>query len=165
MRRRAKSEGTFYLVECDVVILVDDGTGSVDDYESLARVAKGMCRDCPNGFGLLVVIPSHARPPTDQARNIISETMEQCGSRLRCVCWLVEGRGFQAAMVRAVLNGLRLLARRNFEASVETELLSALRQLYETLRGSELTAVRDAQVTARVVRRERLRRAELSESA
>lgn len=122
----------------DIVAIVDDGRQSATDYEPLARLATKLEEEYPRGYGLLIIIPKNARPPSDHARRAINDVLEAASRGLKCVCWLVEGRGFQAAMARAVLTGLQLFPRSGFATSVQSDLSQALAWILSCIRGSSL---------------------------
>src|SRR4051812_50012151 len=103
------SESLSPLLWRDIVAIVDDGRSSAPAYQGLADLAASLHAEHPHGYGVLIIIPKNARPPSDQARRAINEAIAAAAAGLKCVCWLGEGKGFQAAMARAVLTGLRLL--------------------------------------------------------
>lgn len=119
----------------DIVAIVDDGRQSAPAYEALARLAVALKTEHPRGYGVLIIIPKNARPPSDQARRAINAALEAAVGGLKCICWLVEGRGFQAAMARAVLTGLRFFPRGNFETSVKSDLPEAIEWILRCIRG------------------------------
>lgn len=131
----------------DLVIIVDDGRQSAPAYEAFIPLARALKLDYPDGYGLLIIIPRNARPPSDQTRKAINDTFAMSEDGLKAVCWLVEGKGFQAAMVRAVLTGLRLLPRVAFESAVKGEMDDALAWLLGCLRTGAV--VQDEVVAAR----------------
>lgn len=119
----------------DIVAIVDDGRNSAPVYEGLEHLASTLKAEHPRGYGVLIIIPKNARPPSDQARRAINGALEAAAGGLKCVCWLVEGKGFQAAMARAVLTGLRLLPRATFSTNVKSELEDAIRWILSYIRG------------------------------
>lgn len=118
----------------DIVVIIDDGHRSALAYDALTRLAAALKQEHPRGYGVLIVIPQNARPPSDQARRAINEALAAAAGGLKCVCWLVEGKGFQAAMARAVLTGLTLL-RPAFETHVTSHQHGALKWILSCLRG------------------------------
>src|SRR5450755_629768 len=87
----------------DIFVLVDYGRAQPVDYVSFGMVLVASAAKYPGGIGGLTIIPRDASPPADDARVAMNQLMRRVGSSLRCLCWLVEGHGFQGAMVRAVL--------------------------------------------------------------
>jgi hypothetical protein len=141
------SESLSPLLWRDIVAIVDDGRSSAPAYQGLADLAASLHAEHPQGYGVLIIIPKNARPPSDQARRAINEAIA-ASTGLKCVCWLVEGKGFQAAMARAVLTGLRLLPRNKFETAVKSELSEALAWILLCLRGPK-TNIEDEIAAAR----------------
>jgi hypothetical protein len=84
-------------------------------------------------MGCLVIIPVDAKPPSEPVREAMKAALAVL--RLRCLCWLVEGAGFQAAMVRGVLTGLRLVANRSYATHVSRDLEEALTWILPHLEG------------------------------
>lgn len=107
-------------------MLIDDGRGRASDYADLPSIARAVQAQYPNGFGVLIVIPPDAVPPSDEVRSTINHTLVEVEQSIRCVCWLIEGAGFQAAMVRAVLTGMRFLTRAAYTRHVSVDLQHAL---------------------------------------
>jgi hypothetical protein len=122
----------------DIVAIIDDGRQSGPAYQALTRLAAALKTEHPRGYGLLIIVPKNARPPSDQARRAINEALEAAVGGLKCVCWLVEGKGFQAAMVRAVLTGLRFFPRSAFESNVKSDLSDAVEWILRCIRGPSL---------------------------
>ncbi len=122
----------------DIVAIVDDGRQSATAYVPLGKLAAKLEAEYPRGYGLLIIIPGNARPPSDHARRAINDVLEAAAGGLKCVCWLVEGKGFQAAMARAVLTGLRLFPRTPFATSVQSDLNQALAWVLSYIRGPSL---------------------------
>jgi len=96
----------------DVFVVIDDGAGRVADYALAQRMLAERGSRYPTGIGCLVIIPVDAKPPSERVRDAMKAALAVL--RLRCLCWLVEGAGFQAAMARGVLTGLRLVANRSY---------------------------------------------------
>lgn len=122
----------------DIVTIIDDGRHSAPAYDALARLASSLKTEHPRGYGMLIIIPKNARPPSDHARRAINAALEAATGGLKCVCWLVEGKGFQAAMARAVLTGLQLLPRPRFETSVKSDMAEAVEWILRCIRGPSI---------------------------
>jgi hypothetical protein len=122
----------------DIVTIVDDGRHSAPAYKQLTQLTATLKVDLPRGYGLLIIIPRRARPPSDEARRAINEALAAAAGSLTCLCWLVEGKGFQAAMARAVLTGLRILPRTAYATSVQSDLDEALAWILSGLRGASV---------------------------
>jgi hypothetical protein len=104
----------------DIFVVIDDGGGKPSDYDVLRDMLAAQSAKHTHGLGCLTVIPPDAKPPSDEARKALNANLEI--ANLRCICWLVEGSGFQGAMVRAVLSGLRFFVRCSYPRSIVTGL-------------------------------------------
>ena len=122
----------------DIVAIIDDGRQSAPAYRELVVLAEALRNEHPRGYGVLIIIPKNARPPSDSTRRAINEALDAAAGGLKSVCWLVEGKGFQAAMARAVLTSLRLFPGIPFETSVKSDLNEALQWTLSCLRGSRV---------------------------
>jgi hypothetical protein len=121
------------LVWQDVVLLCDDGRGTDSDYAPLLELGRDVASRFPNGFGVLIVIPPNAVPPSDAARDVINQILLELQQNIRCICWLIEGSGFQAAMARAVLTGMRFVSRTPYTRHVSIELQHAMMWMLKQL--------------------------------
>jgi hypothetical protein len=110
----------------NVFVLVDYGQARASDYVTLGALVLGAAAEHPAGIGGIVIIPPSATPPSDTARAAMNDVMRKLGTSLRCFCWVVEGGGFQGAMVRAVLTGLRMIGRLPYETYVSSNIEEAL---------------------------------------
>lgn len=110
----------------NIVLLCDDGRTSAADYAGLLALGRSVESEFPAGFGVLIVIPPNAVPPSEDVRKAINHTLEELQGSIRCMCWMIEGSGFQAAMVRAVLTGMRLIGRTPYTRHVSVDLTHAL---------------------------------------
>lgn len=118
----------------DIFALVDRGRADVSDYPILERMVREQAEQHPRGLGCLVIIPASANPPPDDVRRAINDVLTNLAPLLRCLCWLVEGRGFRAAAVRAALAGLRIVHRPPYPTTVENDLSAALHWMFPYLR-------------------------------
>jgi hypothetical protein len=91
----------------NIFVLVDNGKVPASEYATLKQRIVAQASGFRNGIGGLVIIPRSATPPPEDVRNAINDALRGLADALRCFCWVVEGSGFQAAMVRGVLNGIR----------------------------------------------------------
>jgi hypothetical protein len=117
----------------DIFVVIDDGGGQPSDYDMLRGQLVRLGAQYPAGLGCLTVIPPDAKPPSDDARKALNANLEL--ANLRCICWLVEGSGFQGAMVRAVLTGLRFFVRAQYPRSIVTSLEEAITWMLPYLEG------------------------------
>jgi hypothetical protein len=117
----------------DVLVVIDDGGAKPSDYDMLRDLLARLGKEYPSGLGCLTVIPPDAKPPSEDARKALNANLEI--ANLRCICWLVEGSGFQGAMVRAVLTGLRFFVRAQYPRSIVTGLEEAILWMLPHLEG------------------------------
>lgn len=118
----------------DVLVVCDDGRSVPSDYDELSNIGAELAERYPTGIGLLSIIPEDAIPPSDQVRSAMNRALER-GPYLRGACWCIEGSGFQAAMVRAVLLGIRFLRGAPYPRHTAGDLESGLLWLFPLLEG------------------------------
>ncbi len=138
-----------------IVVVIDNGRARPGDYAVLRTLVADQAGRLPGGMGCLAVIPPNAVPPTDDARQALNAALHGAKGSLRCMCWLVEGAGFQGAMVQAVITGLRLFTRRAYATHVSTELPDAVLWLLSNLE-SPGRPTPDAALACQEIRRQRL---------
>lgn len=117
----------------DIFVLIDDGDGQPSEYAALQLVLADQMTRYSGGVGCLTIVPPSAKAPSREVREAVSAALES--APLRCVCWFVEGTGFQGAMVRAVITGLRVLARPAYPTHVSASLEEALEWMLPNLEG------------------------------
>lgn len=81
------------------------------------EVAKA-CEATTEMVGLLQVIGTKSSPPDAAARQALSAVFQRHQARIACNTVLVEGGGFLAASVRAVVTGLAMVSRLSFPLEV-----------------------------------------------
>jgi hypothetical protein len=142
----------------DLFVVVDDGRADAADYPRLGDLVMAQCKRHPRGVGALTLVPAAARPLTPEARRAIGELLARPAISVRCASWVVEGRGFEGAMVRAVLTGIQVFGRYPYKIHIATELEEALGWMLAQLDGS---ATRQSTVpaAARFIRSQRARAA------
>jgi hypothetical protein len=142
----------------DLFVVVDDGRADATDYPRLGDLVEAQCKRYPRGVGALTIVPAHARPLTPEARRAIGELLARPVISVRCASWVVEGRGFEGAMVRAVLTGIQVFGRYPYKIHISNELDEALGWMLAQLAGS---AARQGTVAtaARFIRSQRAREA------
>jgi len=117
----------------DIFVVIDCGTGQPSDYDALRRMIIEQSSRYRAGLGCLVIIPADAKPPSEPVRNALNAALDS--APLRCLCWIVEGSGFQAAMVRAVITGLRFISHRPYPTYIAEDLEHALQWMLPYLAG------------------------------
>jgi hypothetical protein len=117
----------------DIFVLIDDGDGQPSEYAALQLVLADQVTRYRGGVGCLTIVPASAKAPSREVRDAVNTALET--APLRCVCWFVEGTGFQGAMVRAVITGFRVLARPAYPTHVSVSLEEALEWMLPFLEG------------------------------
>ena len=110
----------------DIFFAVDNGKVPVAAYDNFEQRISEQARQFPGGVGGLAIIPANATPPPEDVRKAINQALASLDHSLKSFCWLVEGSGFQAAMVRGVLTGLRMFGRRSYPTFITDSLGEAL---------------------------------------
>jgi hypothetical protein len=121
----------------DVFVLVDSGRAPAGHYRRARDLVIEHAAKYPAGVGILTIIPPDASPPPEAVRKAMNEALRRIESRIRCFCWMVEGAGFQGAMVRAVCTGLQLFGRHAYPAHVASNTTEALSWMLPHLGGAD----------------------------
>ncbi len=96
----------------NIYMIVDNGRAPASAYSvPEAELNKLVCRYGSN-CGILVILPAEATQPTEEARAAINGCLERHAHNLKGVTWVVEGRGFHSAVVRATLTTMGLVRRK-----------------------------------------------------
>jgi hypothetical protein len=133
----------------DIFAVVDTGRANPEEYATIRDRITEQARKYPGGIGCLAIIPKNATPLPEEARTALNAALAELGGSLRCICWVVEGTGFQGAMVRAVLTGLNFVAKRSYATHVSTSMLEAIGWVLTNLanprnRSGQVVIARDA---------------------
>jgi Asp-tRNA(Asn)/Glu-tRNA(Gln) amidotransferase A subunit family amidase len=75
-------------------------------------------RTYPKGIGVLIVIDSDAKPPSEEVRELVTKVLRDMGSSILGLAHVVEGRGFMAASKRSALSLVTLVARFPFPIKI-----------------------------------------------
>jgi hypothetical protein len=136
----------------DIFVMIDDGSADVLVYERLRQLGIEQSKRYPKGLGCLAIVPPNATPPPDQVRAAINAALASIS--LCCFCWLVEGSGFQGAMVRAVLTGMRLVSSFGYPTQIATHLDEAVAWILPHLDGGK-TRLFQTRLVATAIRNQR----------
>lgn len=120
----------------DVFVVVDSGRGRARDYKVLHELITQRTRHVTRGLGCLAIIPRGAKPPPPEVRAALDSTLQSIP--LRCICWYVEGQGFNSAMVRAVLTGLPFLKYQKYPTHIAASLEDGLAWMLPLLQGGSV---------------------------
>jgi len=111
----------------NLFVFVDDGMIKPHEYDLPGHMVHAQALRYPtHGLGCVVILPEHAKPPPDATRKAIDALLDRLGRDLKCLTYVVEGRGFAAAACRGTLAGLAFLRRRAYPTHVEARLDVAL---------------------------------------
>ncbi len=118
----------------DIVIVADNGRAAASRYVAVRNVVSKSAERYGK-VGILTIVTADASPPADDVRNAMRAAMAGVEGHIKCICWLVEAIGFQGAMVRAVLTGLRVLRKHPYPTHVTSEMVDALSWILRQLDG------------------------------
>jgi hypothetical protein len=86
--------------------------------EKVAQLREQMDRDHPEGVSVVYLIANDAGLPTPEARAGVKELMARFSNKRACLAILVQGEGFWASAMRAVITGVRILVPLNFPMQI-----------------------------------------------
>jgi hypothetical protein len=124
-----------YVTWRDLFVLIDTGHATGPEYKPVCEAIMAQSGKYPDGIGCLTIIPQDAVRPSDEARRMINQAIGSVEQNLRCLCWLVEGTGFQAATARAILTGIRMFGHQQYATHVSSSLQQALAWVLPHLEG------------------------------
>jgi hypothetical protein len=111
----------------NLFVFVDDGTIDPSEYVVPARMVHAQAKaNAATGLGCIVIIPEHSKPPPEETRKALDKVLADLGTDLKCLVWIVEGKGFASAAVRGALTGLSMIRRRPYATNVESRIEGAL---------------------------------------
>lgn len=93
-----------------IVITVFDKAGTVDHARAAGMLLARVARMEPNVF-IFAVLGPDVGPPDKELRDIMSRELAKAEDRVCSVSQVIEGDGFRAAALRAVLTGMSLMLR------------------------------------------------------
>jgi hypothetical protein len=97
------------------------------DMKAARPALAAMSRRCPQGFPTLTwILPQAGFRMDDAARDAAGEITRSFEGAIVAQATLIEGSGFQAAAVRAIVNGLDLVSRSRCKKKVFSELDEAV---------------------------------------
>lgn len=93
-----------------IAISVWDGPATTTHARAAAALLASVHRAEKSMLVLAVLGPNNP-PPDGEVRDIIAQQVTKCEDRIRAVSQVIEGQGFRAATIRAVLTGMSLVLR------------------------------------------------------
>ena len=152
--RRPSAPAVSFISWRDIFVLIDTGRATAADYKPACAAIVAQSGRFPSGIGCLTIIPEDAVRPSDEGRRTINDAIASVEQNLRCMCWLVEGTGFQAATARAILTGIRLFGRQKYATNVVTSLQQGLAWVLPHLEG-ETTRLPQVPIAVLAINNER----------
>jgi hypothetical protein len=137
-----------FIVWRDVLVVIDDCTARTSAYETLRRLLAERSKLHASGLGCLMIVPASATAPSEEVRKAIQASVAELS--VRCLCWLVEGSGFQGAVARSVLTGLRLVGHPRFPTHIASNLEDAVAWVLPHLEGGPDRLAQARAVTASI---------------
>jgi hypothetical protein len=138
----------------DLFVILDRGGADPAEYGRVAGTLAGRSAAYPAGMGGVTIIPAGVRPPSDAVRAAIRDVLHRLDGRLRSFAWVVEGEGFEGALVRAVLTGLRVMTRHSYPTHVASNLQAAVAWTLPHLAGG-VARLADVPLATRAITMER----------
>ncbi len=96
----------------NICMIVDNGRAAPSAYSVPETELNKLVARYGANCGILTVIPADATQPSEEARAAINGCLERNAHNLKGVVWVVEGRGFASAVVRATLTTMGLVRRK-----------------------------------------------------
>ncbi|MFM2419163.1 MAG: hypothetical protein RL385_3886 [Pseudomonadota bacterium] len=111
----------------NVVVLLERGLATPEDYARGADTILAQAQRYPRGLGILTVLPVELRVPAEATREAIASAYTRLAPVLRGASFCVEGTDFWGAAVRATLAGMQLLLRPDYPMRISDTLPEAAR--------------------------------------
>jgi hypothetical protein len=122
----------------NVVVVLERGLATPDDYAQSAEIILAQAQRFPRGLGILTLLPPDATTPSDAARQAVVAAYTRLGPILRGVTFCVEATDFRGAAVRATLAGMQLVLRPEYPLRITDTLPDAARWIVrQAQRGSQ----------------------------
>jgi hypothetical protein len=93
-----------------LAISIWDAPPRIEDARVAADLLATLARREPRMLVMAVLGPD-TPPPESAVRDTLAKKLAEIGDKVRCVANVVEGQGFRAATMRAVLTGMVLVIR------------------------------------------------------
>jgi hypothetical protein len=86
--------------------------------EKVAHYREQLDRAHPEGVSVIYLIANEAGLPTPEARAGVKDLMTRFSKKRACLAILIQGEGFWASAMRAVVTGVRMLVPLNFPMQI-----------------------------------------------
>ncbi|HEY0194693.1 MAG TPA: hypothetical protein VGC42_26455 [Kofleriaceae bacterium] len=123
---------------------------SLPRYAAIENAMREQAKQCPNGLACLVVLPSDAKPPSDEIKRTVKNLLSRLANQLSCLGYVVEGTGFKGVAARAALVGMKIFASRPYPIYVEISMREVLLKMLPHLVEGQLVTS-DVSVIANVI--------------
>lgn len=117
----------------DVGVLWFNGNPTVENQRETETLMIEALGQHANRYGAFVLINGEVHPPTYEVRQELDIIYDRIAHRLHAVAYVILGRGFQGAVIRATLIGSNWLSRRAYPTSVSGDLGKGANWLYYTM--------------------------------
>ncbi|NUP10280.1 MAG: hypothetical protein HOW73_29875 [Polyangiaceae bacterium] len=95
----------------DLFVVIDDGMTPLEEYDRLEEILAEHVRERGTRFGIVVLVPPQARPPTEAHRTYLRMLFDRIRGLACALVWVIEGSGFAGAAMLGVLTGFQVAMR------------------------------------------------------
>jgi hypothetical protein len=110
----------------DLLVLVDNGSIPAAQYVALEGMLRDQAKLYPKGVAILCILPPDARPPPDDVKQFVKNTLIRIAQSISCLGYVIEGTGFRGVTARATLVGMKIFSSRPYPIYVEQSVPQAL---------------------------------------
>lgn len=125
----------------DLFVLVDDGLIPVSGHAPLEAAIREQAGAFPKGVAMLIILPPHAKPPPDEVKRTVKETLTRLAMSLSSLAYVIEGTGFKGVAARAALIGMKIFSSRPYPIYVETSLHEALSKMGSHMANGQMLSI------------------------
>jgi hypothetical protein len=125
----------------DLFVLVDDGAIPISGYGLVETAIRDQAAVYPRGVAVLCILPAHAKPPPDEVKRIVKDTLTRLAPSLSTLAYVIEGTGFKGVAARAALIGMKIFSSRPYPIYVETSLREALSKMATHMANGHLVSI------------------------
>lgn len=139
-----------YIQWQDLFTIIDNGSVPISRYGLIESAMREQAKLFPEGIVCLVVLPPDSRPPPDDVKRSVKNSLTRLAPSLSALGYVIEGTGFRGVAARAALVGMKIFTSRPYPVYVETSLHEALKKVLPHLhRGRTITT--DVNVIAQAI--------------
>lgn len=125
----------------DLFALVDDGAIPLAGYGRIETTIREQAALFPRGVAVLCILPAHAKPPPDDVKRAVKETLNRLSASITTLAYVIEGSGFKGVAARAALIGMKIFSSRPYPIYVEVSLREALGKMTAHMANGHLVSV------------------------